>query len=363
MTKATKATKAAKPAKAARPKGVGTSAQRVKKAHAEKRERATAKREKEKGNTLDAFVSVKKTKKNADADVDSDGGDDLNGAEELELTSMLIREGKLAASGLKPYVGGIDIGYQHLGFCVFSREPGAKNPIFIEQTTLLRTADGRIYADYKEKINHELCYNWIYDRWGRFFSKMSLLAIEKQMIGSHVQWHRQGGQGTTKAITQKERACITIETAMKSIFWTERARGGPAVYVVRAQDWKQKAGIEIGNHSTTNLYESRLQNKERADVMFRKWIARGNPFAVRVNELTNEKTTTDMCDAFFTAYYAFSQYNKLMVRSSITSNHVAHFSMKKVVHADRVRPLLTLGSASPEPGNAGNTGNTDQTGQ
>ena len=313
-----------------------------------RREKKVKKPSKEKNvRTMDSFVKVH-SKRNSQ--IEEEEEDDVFGESSIadtEYTAFLLS--KSPETGLfysqmpKPYVGGIDIGFQKLGFCVYSRETA--KPIFIEQTTLLRTVDGRIYTDYKEKYNHELVYNWIADRWERFFSKMALITIEKQMIGSHVQWHMNGK--STGAITQKERACITIETAMKSILWAERARGGPQIYVVRAQDWKKKAGIEVGNHGAVSgsLQLRRLNNKERSDAMFRRWVANGNECALEVVRLAGgkEHLSTDMCDAFFTAHYAFSQFNRILLQTAKTSNHNAHASMKRVTNADRLRPLPKLG--------------------
>lgn len=300
-------------AKSARKTKTGTA---VKKRLKESRKKPTG--------ALDGFVTHAPIVIDQDSETDSVFGDNVDQMQLIQNTTHI-------PPGKRPYVIGIDIGIKNIGMCVFSRDPAVNNVVHWEASTLLETADGRVYKDYEEKYNHELVYNWVKDRWPKWFGQASLVVLEKQMIGAHAQWHngeRRAAVG--KPITQKERACITIETALKCYLWRERENGGPRFHVVRAQDWKKKAGIELGNHGLVekNLQKQRVINKARAAATFDRWLKTGNKYALEAASF-GKACTPDMCDAFFAAYLAFVNHDKIYAAANKTSHH--HSKLTKML--------------------------------
>lgn len=133
--------------------------------------------------------------------------------------------------------------------------------VILERSTLLFTLTGKYYKEYSEAYAEELVYNWIGERW-EIFKRCKFVVIEKQRSTQH-SWQRNRGTA--------ERACVIIETCMKSFFRAHVTSGGPAYYVIAPEKWQKWVGREVGNHdaSFTNA-ERRQNNKNRSMIYMRR---------------------------------------------------------------------------------------------
>lgn len=225
----------------------------------------------------------------------------------------------------KRYIIGIDVGMINMGMAVIDLADSCSTP-YIEHSTLMLRKNGLKYAKYEEGIAHEMVYYWLQDRWNDFFSKAKLVVIEKQMM--------------TKMLSIPERACLIIETALKSFLWAYLALNGPHSVVVSPCWWKRAVGIEVGNHAisgTKSYYDksgfhqgnynpNRGINKERVKQQFERLIREGAEEERSVYAKYGSYLNIDMMEAYFIAKAGKQNIDKLMDVSLVTDNHSVYLS-------------------------------------
>lgn len=225
----------------------------------------------------------------------------------------------------KRYVIGIDVGMINMGMAVIDLNDSCSAP-YIEHSTILTRRNGLKYAKYEEGIADEMVYYWLQDRWNDFFSKAKLVVIEKQMM--------------SKMVSISDRACIVIETVLKSLLRAYLAFNGPHYVVIHPSWWKIRAGIEVGNHQispTKGYYDkygyhpgnrnpNREENKKRVKERFEKLIRCGQEAERIVYAKYGNMLNIDMIEAYFIAKVGKDNIDELMGISFITDNHSVYLS-------------------------------------
>lgn len=228
----------------------------------------------------------------------------------------------------KPYIIGIDLGYRDIGFVVLTTDPTKPNPCFAEKSDMLRPASGVVYNKYQEKYVEELVLIWLQERWGPWFSRASLVLIEKQL--------------STDITTEQDRALICIEMIFRSCLRLRlMSERGPHYSVIGPALWKRKCYIPVGGHHnkrprggfTSNankvlMAEARLENKRRAEKQFMDMYRAGHAFVRYMLDVLKVQKTYDIIDAFFIAYFGFCHFEAAMKKARVLEHHVKPRQMK-----------------------------------
>ncbi len=149
-------------------------------------------------------------------------------------------------------VAQIDIGYAHCGLCIGETRATDKTMPYLEQSTLLITADGKVYR-YQESIAGELVRQWLQDHWGMLYN-CDLVVLEKQK---------------TDMLRMQERACIYIEATFYGILDSYHRLGvGPRVVIMSPMWWRTVTGVHNretqGTLGDVEAYEARKETSVEA---------------------------------------------------------------------------------------------------
>lgn len=232
----------------------------------------------------------------------------------------------------KPLLIAIDVGIVNVGICVADYTNVIKGlskiPSFeFLRRSLLETQDEKIYKEYEENIAVELVYNFLRGHWARYFGRAFLVLIEKQMSSPGVH-------------AAKDRACVIIETSLKSFLYSEKANGGPNFYIISPVTWKGEFGLvekrSIDDKKKTgprNLNPFRLRHKDASRELFVKLInEQEDPYFKSVLDTYGRATavfTSDEIEAFFIANYYIRNSDKVWDASILRSHHNAALTAQR----------------------------------
>ncbi len=150
----------------------------------------------------------------------------------------------------------VDLGRERLGFTHGNilLPPKIQFP-HVEESTIMATADGRVYREYKEGLCTELAREWIRGHWEQMFD-CEVVVLEKQMS----EW-----------LGHKERSMIVLEQNIKAILDTLYYQGlGPPVVVVKNEWWRDCTGTRVTDGIKRNKRQQYEANKEKSISEFRK---------------------------------------------------------------------------------------------
>lgn len=224
----------------------------------------------------------------------------------------------------KPLLIAIDVGIKNIGICIADYTDVIKGTVKIPsfeflKRSLLETQDKRIYKQYEESVAVELVYNFLHDHWRKYFGRAFLVLVEKQMC-------------SPGANAAKERACVIIETAIKSFLYNEIASGGPRFYIIAPATWKGEFGLiekrsaaEKKKITVGNVNPFRLRHKDASRELFLKIIEeKKDPCFTSILEVYGRAIsviTTDEIEAFFMANYYIRNKEKVWEASTLRSHH------------------------------------------
>lgn len=224
-----------------------------------------------------------------------------------------------------------------------------------EHSSILQTKDGRVYKEYVQGNVAEMVYTWMSDRWNDYFNKSRLILVEQQL---------------TFMKSNKDKACLLIQTCIEAYLRMKIPEGGPLYLVVASGSWKQKAGIEVGNNPTPNL-PGRVVNgvfqlpeynrdhglhKKRSLARYRELLEMKDPDALKFEEAYPEpdprdlfsvtpKKTVDMIEAFLMMWVLKRREKEFMMEALKMTNHSfsIHDNRKRVSTLSRMIELKPFG--------------------
>jgi len=203
----------------------------------------------------------------------------------------------------KKLIFAIDTAPANLGSAFAAK---SETPVYSDRANLLITGDGRIYAEYEEKLSTELCTNYLRDRW-EIIKQADLVIVEKAIIIKNGKYVHNP--------SETQRACVVVERTLYTILWTYFSLGlGPPVVIVSPKTWQTALGIP------TMSYE---EHKKFSCAMFEELV--GSDYVEFIRSQFPDRKFDDIAEAYLMCQAGHMLFDKLLLQAQRTLNHTTTY--------------------------------------